>query len=137
MVRRAQRTIIATSIRENRGCAEMDLDLTGRTALVSGSTAGIGLATAKGLAGIGARVIVNGRTKERVEAARASILAEYPRAAIELAAFDLSTAEGVSRIEGQYPNVDVLVNSLGIFEPRPFAEIADADWFRFFETNVM
>jgi len=115
----------------------MDLDLTGRTALVSGSTAGIGLATAKGLAAQGARVVVNGRTAERVEAARASILAEYPQAAIEVAAFDLSTGEGVSHVVAAHPNVDILVNSLGIFEPKPFADISDAEWFRFFETNVM
>jgi NAD(P)-dependent dehydrogenase (short-subunit alcohol dehydrogenase family) len=115
----------------------MDLDLSGRTALVSGSTAGIGFATAKGLALIGAHVIVNGRTRLRVDAACAELRAAVPLARVTGAAFDLSTAEGVAQIVAAHPAVDVLVNNVGIFEPKPFADIPDADWFRFFETNVM
>ena len=103
----------------------MRIDLSGLSAVVSGSTAGIGLATAKGLAGIGARVIVNGRTNERVDAARASILAEYPQAAVVASAFDLSAAKGAADLVEAHPNVDVLVNSLGI---RTEALCGDSRW---------
>jgi NAD(P)-dependent dehydrogenase (short-subunit alcohol dehydrogenase family) len=115
----------------------MDLDLSGRIALVSGSTAGIGFATATGLARAGARVIVNGRTRGRVDAACEAIRAEIPGAEVIGAAFDLATTEGITQLVGAHPAADVLVNNLGIFEPKPFADIPDADWFRFFETNVM
>jgi NAD(P)-dependent dehydrogenase (short-subunit alcohol dehydrogenase family) len=115
----------------------MDLDLSGRTALVSGSTAGIGFAAAKGLAEAGARVIVNGRTSARVDVACAAIREAVPGARVTGAAFDLSTADGAASIVFAHPAVDVLVNNVGIFEPKPFLEIPDADWFRFFETNVM
>jgi NAD(P)-dependent dehydrogenase (short-subunit alcohol dehydrogenase family) len=113
----------------------MDLDMHGRTALVSGSTAGIGAACAKGLAAQGAHVIVNGRTNERVAAAVASIRAAGGSA--EGAPFDLGTADGVRALVAAFPTVDILVNNVGIFEPVPFGEIDDASWFRFFETNVM
>jgi NAD(P)-dependent dehydrogenase (short-subunit alcohol dehydrogenase family) len=115
----------------------MDLNLGGRTALVSGSTAGIGLATAIGLARAGAHVIVNGRTGPRVDTACAEIRAVVPGALVTGAAIDLSTADGAARIVAAHPAVDVLVNNLGIFEPKPFPDIPDPDWFRFFETNVM
>ena len=115
----------------------MDLDLTGRTALVSGSTAGIGFATAAGLAQLGARVIVNGRTGERVAAAIQKIRSDNAKAELVAAPFDLSTAGGVEKIVATNPKVDILVNSLGIFEPKPFLDIADSDWYRLFETNVM
>jgi len=115
----------------------MDLDLSGRMALVSGSTAGIGFATAKGLAAIGAHVIVNGRTRPRVDAACAEIRTAVPGALVTGAAIDLSTADGAAQIVAAHPAVDILVNNLGIFEPKPFPDIPDADWSRFFETNVM
>jgi len=115
----------------------MDLDLTGRTALVTGSTAGIGLAAAKGLAGLGAHVIVNGRTSRRVEAAIRSLRDDYPDAQLSSAPFDLANAAGTDALATAFPAVDVLVNNLGIFEPKPFEDISDADWMRFFETNVM
>lgn len=115
----------------------MNLRLDGRTALVSGSTAGIGLAVAKGLAAAGARVIVNGRTQERVDAACAAIRADEPEANLAGAAFDLATADGVAQLVAAHPVVDVLINNLGIFAPKAFTEIPDSDWFTFFETNVM
>ena len=110
----------------------MDLQLNGKTALVTGSTAGIGFAIAQSLAREGASVIVNGRTRERVDAA----LAALPVGATGLAA-DLGTAEGVAAAVERVPKVDILINNLGIFEPKPFEEIPDKDWFRFFEINVM
>ncbi len=115
----------------------MDLNLTGRTALVTGSTAGIGFAIAAGLAEQGATVIVNGRTQGRVEHAIRRITAEQPDAKLAAMAADLGTAQGVEQTVDRYPRVDVLVNNLGIFEPKPFEEISDRDWHNFFETNVM
>jgi NAD(P)-dependent dehydrogenase (short-subunit alcohol dehydrogenase family) len=111
----------------------MDLQLTGKTALVTGSTAGIGFAIAQSLAREGARVILNGRTQARVDAALAKMA--DPRAS-GIAA-DLGTAAGVALAIDRAPSVDILVNNMGIFEPKPFEEIPDEDWFRFFEVNVM
>jgi len=115
----------------------MDLGLTGKVALVTGSTAGIGLAAATGFAREGAHVFVNGRTLERVEQARAKILAVVPNASVSAAVGDVSTAEGVNAIVRAAPSVDVLVNNAGIFEPKAFADITDEDWLHFFQTNVM
>jgi NAD(P)-dependent dehydrogenase (short-subunit alcohol dehydrogenase family) len=115
----------------------MDLGLRGKKAVVSGSTAGIGLAIAKGLAREGAAVVVNGRTEARVKAALAEIEKALPGARVSGVAGDLGTAAGCARFVEQVPEADILVNNLGIFEPKPFAEISDADWLRFFETNVM
>jgi NAD(P)-dependent dehydrogenase (short-subunit alcohol dehydrogenase family) len=115
----------------------MDLELTNKLALVSGSTAGIGFAIANALAREGARVIVNGRTRDRVDQAIEHIRSNHRHAKLESAAVDLSTAAGVDEIVQKFPNVEVLVNNLGIFEPVPFEQIADKDWLRFFEVNVM
>ena len=115
----------------------MNLSLTGKTALVSGSTAGIGFAIARALAGEGAHVIVNGRTPERVDAAVNKILAEFPEAGVGGLAADLGTAAGCEQMGHEVPDVDILVNNLGIFEPKPFADIPDEDWLRFFEVNVL
>jgi len=115
----------------------MNLKLAGKTALVSGSTAGIGYAIAVGLAREGARVFINGRTQARVDAALATIRREIPNATVEGIAEDLGTAAGCERLAGRLPSVDILVNNLGIFEPKAFAEIPDADWLRMFEVNVM
>jgi len=110
----------------------MDLALTGKKALVTGSTAGIGFAIARALAHEGADVIVNGRTQERVDAA----VREIGGGARGIAA-DLGTARGAARLLAELPEVDVLVNNVGIFEAKPFADIADEDWLRLFETNVL
>lgn len=115
----------------------MDLQLNGKTALVTGSTAGIGLAIAGTLAGEGARVIINGRTQKRVDDAMGTISVAHPAAKLDALPLDLSTAAGAAETVARFPEVDVLVNNLGIFEPKPFNDIPDADWLRFFETNVM
>jgi NAD(P)-dependent dehydrogenase (short-subunit alcohol dehydrogenase family) len=115
----------------------MDLQLQGKRALVTGSTAGIGLAAATGLYYEGASVVVNGRTKERVEEAVGKIRGTGGDGEVSGIASDLSTAEGVGHLVRQLPEVDILVNNLGIFEPKPFEEIPDEDWLRFFETNVL
>jgi NAD(P)-dependent dehydrogenase (short-subunit alcohol dehydrogenase family) len=115
----------------------MNLELHGRLALVTGSTAGIGRAIVEGLADVGAAVIVNGRTQRRVEEAVAAVRASRPGAEVRGFAADLGTAEGCAALVAAYPQVDVLVNNLGIFGPTPFEEIDDATWLRFFETNVL
>jgi NAD(P)-dependent dehydrogenase (short-subunit alcohol dehydrogenase family) len=116
----------------------VQIDLTGRTALVSGSTAGIGLAIAAGLAEAGASVVVNGRTDERVGEAVATVSERATHGAeVRGVAADLGTAEGCEALIAGAPDVDVLVNSVAVFEPRPVFEITDEDWMRFFTTNVM
>jgi NAD(P)-dependent dehydrogenase (short-subunit alcohol dehydrogenase family) len=115
----------------------MNLDLHGRLALVTGSTAGIGRAIADGLAAAGAAVVVNGRSQARVDQAVAAVRAAVPGATIHGVAADLGTAEGAARVVAAHPSVDILVNNVGIFEPVPFEEIADEAWTAFFETNVM
>ncbi|MGA7686473.1 MAG: SDR family NAD(P)-dependent oxidoreductase [Terriglobales bacterium] len=115
----------------------MDLKLGGKVALVTGSTAGIGFAIAESLAREGAHVYVNGRTQQRVDGALAAIRSHVAAAKLDGIAADLSSAAGTEAIVAKLPAVDVLVNNVGIFEPKPFAEIPDADWFRFFEVNVM
>jgi NAD(P)-dependent dehydrogenase (short-subunit alcohol dehydrogenase family) len=115
----------------------MDLQLTGKRALVSGSTKGIGLAIARFLAAEGARVIVNGRSEASLAEARREILAAVPRAQLDGFAGDLATAAAADALFRAHPHVDILVNNLGIFEPKPFEEIPDADWQRFFDVNVL
>ena len=115
----------------------MDLKLTGKIALVTGSTAGIGLAIAKSLASEGAHVYVNGRTQERVDAAVVAIRSETATAKVEGIAADFSGLAGAEAVIAKLRAVDVVVNNVGIFEPKPFAEIPDADWYRLFEVNVM
>ena len=115
----------------------MDLQLNDRLALVSGSTAGIGFAIANGLAREGARVIVNGRTDDRVKTAMERIRSHNAGAKLEGIAVDLGSAAGADEVVRRFPEVDVLVNNLGIFEPKPFEQISDQEWFRFFEVNVM
>jgi NAD(P)-dependent dehydrogenase (short-subunit alcohol dehydrogenase family) len=115
----------------------MDVKLTGKVALVTGSTAGIGFAIARALAQEGAHVFVNGRTQERVDAAVAAIGPDAQRGSVRGIVADFSSAAGAEAVIATLPAVDVLVNNVGIFEPKPFTEIPDADWFRFFEVNVM
>lgn len=115
----------------------MDLGLDKRRALVSGSTAGIGYAIALQLAREGAEVIVNGRTEARVRDALARITAAVPQARLHGAALDLGTRGGVEQLVARFPDVDVLVNNLGIFEPKSFTDIPDEDWLKLFETNVL
>jgi NAD(P)-dependent dehydrogenase (short-subunit alcohol dehydrogenase family) len=115
----------------------MDFGLKGKRALVTGSTAGIGFATARALAQEGARVTVNGRTAARVEAAMLALKREVPGADVSGVAADLGGAEGCATVARHVPDVDILVNNVGIFDPKPFEDIPDEDWLRFFETNVM
>lgn len=115
----------------------MDLQLGSKKALVSGSTAGIGFAIAKALAAEGATVIVNGRTQQRVGVALAKLREAKVQGRTEGLAADLGTAEGAAECVRRFPDVDILVNNLGIFEPKPFEEIADEEWVHFFEVNVL
>jgi NAD(P)-dependent dehydrogenase (short-subunit alcohol dehydrogenase family) len=115
----------------------MDLQLADKLALVSGSTKGIGLAIATGLAREGARVIVNGRTEKSVSEALAKIRQTVPGAKLEGFAGDLATVADTEKLVKRFPAADILINNLGIFEPKPFEEIPDDDWLRFFEVNVL
>jgi NAD(P)-dependent dehydrogenase (short-subunit alcohol dehydrogenase family) len=115
----------------------MNLGLQGKLAVVSGSTAGIGLAIATALASEGARVIINGRTEERVSAALEKIRERVPSADLRGVAADLGSASGVEAFLKKAPDADVLINNLGIFDLKPFLEISDDEWLRFFEVNVL
>lgn len=115
----------------------MDLQISGKTALVSGSTAGIGFAIASELAREGASVVINGRSQAGVDGAVARLRSLVGGARVSGVAADLSTAAGCRALFDACPQADILVNNLGIFDPQPFAAIADDDWQRFFDTNVM
>jgi NAD(P)-dependent dehydrogenase (short-subunit alcohol dehydrogenase family) len=114
----------------------MDLKLTDKLSLVTGSTAGIGFAIAKALASEGARVIINGRSQESVDNAIKTLAQEVQGELIGFAG-DLSTPEAAEQLAQKYPGVEILVNNLGIFEPADFEEISDDEWLRFFEVNVL
>ena len=115
----------------------MKIDLSGKTALVTGSTSGIGHAIARGLASAGATVVVNGRTQAKVDAAVAAITKVVPGAKVRGVAADVSTAAGCNALVAALPEVDILINNAGIFEPTGFFDIPDEDWIRFVEVNVM
>jgi len=115
----------------------MNLQLQDKTAFISGSTAGIGLAIAEGLLRENATVIINGRTKEAVDKAIGVLQQSNPHAKISGIAADFGKKEDVERLLDQLPAVDILVNNVGIFEPKAFVDIPDEDWFRFFDVNVM
>lgn len=114
----------------------MQIDLSKRSAIVTGSTAGIGLAIATGLAVAGAAVVITGRTQARVDEAIATVKKAAPQATVTGVAADLGTAEGAAALIAAVPETDILINNLGIFEPKDFFEIDDAQWSRFFEVNV-
>src|SRR5213078_1036509 len=115
----------------------MNLKLKNKFALVTGSTAGIGFAIAKALAAEGARVIVNGRTEARVAEAISSIRADIPSAKLEALALDLSKADAAAETTKRYPDVDVLVNNLGVYQLKDFEQITDAEWSAIIETNFL
>lgn len=115
----------------------MKIELNGKRALVTGSTAGIGRAIARGLAAAGADVVINGRSEAGVAKALQSLRAELPSARLDGIAADLSGATGCETLARKSGRIDILVNNAGIFEPKDFMQISDADWMRFFETNVM
>ena len=115
----------------------MKIDLSGKTALVTGSTSGIGHAIASGLAAAGATVVVNGRTQGKVDAAVAAIAKRVAGAKVRGAAADVSTAVGCKTLTTALTDVDILINNAGIFEPKGFFDIPDEDWTRFYEVNVM
>jgi NAD(P)-dependent dehydrogenase (short-subunit alcohol dehydrogenase family) len=115
----------------------MDLKLEGKQALVTGSTAGIGFAIAAALVKEGASVVVSGRTEQRVKAALQQLQQSGARGKVEGLAANLGTADGVQQAIARFPALDILVNNLGIFEVKPFEQISDEDWFRFFEINVL
>jgi NAD(P)-dependent dehydrogenase (short-subunit alcohol dehydrogenase family) len=115
----------------------MRIDLSGKSALVTGSTAGIGYAIARGLAAAGADVMINGRTKARVDAAIAKLAAAVPGRRVRGVAADVATAAGCDALVKAQHKLDILVNNAGIFEARDFFEIPDDDWSRFFEANVI
>src|SRR5258708_6172924 len=115
----------------------VELKLTDKVVLVTGSTAGIGFAIARALASEGAHVYLNGRTQERVNAAMAAIRSNTAAGKVDGNVAGVSSSAGAEAVIAKLPVVDVLVNNVGIFEPKPFAEIPDADWYRFFEVNVM
>jgi NAD(P)-dependent dehydrogenase (short-subunit alcohol dehydrogenase family) len=115
----------------------MNLQLQNKTALVTGSTAGIGYATAKLLLQEGAKVFINGRKQGSVDQAVAKLRSEVANANVEGIAADFSKVEEINALVEKLPEVDILVNNVGIFDPKPFGEIPDDEWFRFFEVNVM
>src|SRR4051794_22318807 len=114
----------------------MDLQLKDKLALVSGSTKGIGLAIATALAHEGAHVILNGRSDKSVAEALEAVRGEDSQAKVEGFAGDLSKADVANAVKRKYPAVDILINNLGIFEPKPFEEISDDDWRHFFDVDV-
>lgn len=113
----------------------MNIDLSGKTALVTGSTAGIGYAIAKGLAASGANVVINGRSQDKVDASVRKLDGIGGR--VQGIAADVSTATGGNALMAEIPDVDILINNAGIFEPKGFFNIPDEDWIHFFEVNVM
>lgn len=115
----------------------MNLDLTGKRALVTGSTRGIGFAAALGLADMGATVIINGRSKETTEAATAKAKSERPKGRFEQAPGDLGKLDGVNAVIAAARDLDILVNNLSIYDVKAFRDISDAEWQTYFDTNVM
>jgi NAD(P)-dependent dehydrogenase (short-subunit alcohol dehydrogenase family) len=126
-----------THPKKHEDISAMRIDLSGKRAIVTGSTAGIGYAIAAGLARSGAAVVVNGRGQAKVKEAVERLKKAVPDAMAEGVAADLGTASGVEAFLAEAGDADILINNMGIFDPKPFGEIPDADWMRFFEVNVM
>jgi NAD(P)-dependent dehydrogenase (short-subunit alcohol dehydrogenase family) len=115
----------------------MRIDLSGKHAIVTGSTAGIGYSIASGLAEAGAEVVITGRTQTRVDDAISSLKQALPQASITGVAADLGTAEGCQALIDSQPDTDILINNVGIFAPQDFFETDDETWQQFFDVNVM
>ncbi|MCE6988722.1 SDR family NAD(P)-dependent oxidoreductase [Dyadobacter sp. CY323] len=115
----------------------MDLQLTGKTAFISGSTQGIGFAIATGLLKEGTAVIINGRSESKVNAAVQNLKDAFPEGNVSGYAADFGKVEEVNALLAQLPQIDILINNAGIFEPKPFVEITDEEWLKFFEVNVL
>lgn len=115
----------------------MHMQLKGKIALVTGSTAGIGKAIATSLVAEGATVLINGRREENVNQTIKEIRAQYPDAILQPVVADLGTEQGCQNVIEKYPEVDILINNLGIFEPVEYFDIPDEDWFKLFEVNIM
>ncbi|TDD58975.1 SDR family oxidoreductase [Kribbella antibiotica] len=115
----------------------MQIDLSGRKALVSGSSQGIGLAIATQLARAGAAVVVNGRTADKTETAAAQVRNDVPGAEVTAVAADLASSEGAEQLQAEVPDLDILVNNLGIFGAKPVLEVDDDEWRHYFEVNVL
>ena len=115
----------------------MNLHLENKVTLITGSSAGIGFAIAAGFAAEGARVIVNGRSEKRVDSAISAILEQYPNAKLEPLVADLATAEAAKQAAARFPAVDILVNNLGVYAPKPFEDLTDEDWSEIIETNFL
>lgn len=115
----------------------MQIDLSGKHAIITGSTAGIGFAIAEGLANAGAEVVITGRTQQRVDDAIATLKQHAPNAKATGVAADLGTADGCQALIDQQPDTDILINNVGIFGPQDFFEVDDATWQQFFDVNIM
>nr|WP_289072544.1 SDR family oxidoreductase [uncultured Halomonas sp.] len=115
----------------------MKIDLSGKRAIITGSTAGIGYAIAEGLAHAGADIVITGRTQQRVDDAIEAVKKRYPQARITGVAADLGTAEGCQTLIDQQPDTDILINNVGIFGPQDFFDVDDATWQQFFDVNIM
>ena len=115
----------------------MDLKLTGKTALVTGSTAGIGFGIARRLLQEGASVVINGRTKKRINSALDQLRQAIPDCTVHGCAADFADAAAVQHLLDDHDSIDILINNVGIFSPKPFAEITDEEWLHFFEVNVL
>ena len=116
--------------------AAMDLQLKGKTALITGSTGGIGYGIAKVLLREGATVIINGRTQASVDKAAGTLQAATGKAPLTFAG-DMSKADDIARLAKAFPNVDILVNNVGRFVPHAFEQSTDQDWYDSFDLNVM